>query len=568
MNIDELLVGVQKPARYIGGEWNSVKKEWSEDRVKVLLAFPDLYEVGMSYLGLKILYGILNGRDDVLCERVFSPWPDFEEILSKTKTSLFSLESRRPIRDFDIIGISLAYELTYTNVLNILDLGGIPKTSAGRRDGDPLIIAGGPTVYNPEPMADFIDAFVIGDGEEIVVEIIEAYKSCRVSGGIRREKLLVNLAAIEGVYVPSLYRVEYKSDKTIKAIAPVSKDTPPKIIKRTVKDLDKSFYPTKQIVPYLKIVHDRIVLEIMRGCKNACKFCQAAATYRPSRERSKDEIVKIAKASYDATGYDEVSLLSLSSGDHPQIKEIISALNDTFKGKAVSISMPSLRVEDTLVGLPSMISQVKKSGLTFAPEAGSGRLRKVINKNSDMDKLFKTLKDAFKAGWKRIKLYFMIGLPTETDSDIEGIAGLVNEVSESKRAIDGRRANVSVSVNAFVPKPHTLYEREAMASREELLRRREILRRGIRSRAIELDINPFDKSYLEAVFSRGDRKLAEAIHAAWSSGARFDGWQDFFNMDRWQTAFKDCGIDPDFYATRQRPPDELLPWSIIEIKPR
>ncbi|MCX5665952.1 MAG: TIGR03960 family B12-binding radical SAM protein, partial [Candidatus Omnitrophica bacterium] len=398
-NLNELLLQVQKPAIYIGGEWNMVKKEWTPDKVKVLLAFPEVYEVGMSYLGLKILYGILNKRDDCLCERVFSPWSDFEEILRKNKISLFSLESRRAIREFDIIGISLAYELNYTNVLNLLDLGGIPIRSSERSEDDPIIIAGGPACYNPEPMSEFIDAFVIGDGEEAVCDLIDKFKL-----GLGRKELLRELAKIPGVYIPSLYETAYNNDGTIKSFLPKEKEMPLKIQKRVVKDLDSSFYPTDQLVPYIQIVHDRIMLEIMRGCKHACKFCQAGTTYRPRRERSKETVIRIAKEAYSKTGYEEITLLSLSSGDHSQIKEIVEDLNSEFKAKGVSVSVPSLRIEDSLAKLPALISQVKKSGLTFAPEAGSECLRKVISKNIDIEKLMDALRESYRSGWRRVKL--------------------------------------------------------------------------------------------------------------------------------------------------------------------
>ncbi|MCX5668066.1 MAG: TIGR03960 family B12-binding radical SAM protein [Candidatus Omnitrophica bacterium] len=440
-NLSELLLQVQKPARYIGGEWNMVKKEWTPLKVKVLLAFPEVYEVGMSYLGLKILYGILNKRDDCLCERVFSPWTDFEEILRKNKMSLFSLESHRAIKEFDIIGISLAYELNYTNALNLLDLGGIPLKSSERGEDDPIVIAGGPACYNPEPMSEFIDAFVIGDGEEVVCELIDVYKNF-----VNRKDKLREFAKIPGVYVPSLYEAAYNDDGTIKSFLPKEKDLPRKIQKRVVEDLDSSFYPTDQLVPYIQIVHDRIMLEIMRGCKHACKFCQAGTTYRPRRERSKETIVRIAKETYSKTGYEEITLLSLSSGDHSHIREIVEELNSEFKEKGVSVSVPSLRIEDSLSRLPALISQVKKSGLTFAPEAGSECLRKVISKNIDMEKLVEVLRESYRSGWRRVKLYFMIGLPSEKDEDLEDIVKLLYKVSNLKREIDGKDAQVTYSL--------------------------------------------------------------------------------------------------------------------------
>lgn len=559
--LDELLLTVQKPARYIGGEWNAVKKEWSDDKVKVLLAFPDVYEIGMSYLGLKILYGILNKRDDCLCERVFAPWIDFEGVLRKNNIELFSLESRRPIREFDIIGFSLAYELNNTNLLNILDLGGIPKKSSERTAEDPLIIAGGTSCCNPEPMAEFIDAFVIGEGEEVILEILEEYKSSKN----KRQELLRRLAGIEGVYVPALYEVEYNPDDTIKKFSPIGKGIPSKIKKRVVRDLENSFYPTEIIVPNIQIVHERIALEIMRGCRHACRFCQAGQAYRPWRERSKEHILKLAEASYKSTGYEEISLLSLSSGDHRQIREIIEGLNKIFKDRAVSISIPSLRIEDVLEYLPVLLSQVKKPGLTFAPETGSIHLRDVINKKIDIDKLFKACSESFRRGWQRVKLYFMIGLPGEKDEDILSIAELIYKISNLKKDTGGGPAHVRASINAFAPKPHTPFQWAGMESIECLYKKKDMLRSRVRSKMIKLDFHSFEMGYLEAALSRGDRRLSGVIYDAWRSGARFDGWQDLFNHTLWQDSFKKRGIDPHFYAARRRGPDEILPWDFIDI---
>lgn len=569
-NLEELLLQVRKPARYIGGEWNMVKKEWTDDKVKVLLAFPEVYEVGMSYLGLKILYGILNKRDDCLCERVFSPWADFEEILRKNEMSLFSLESRRAIKEFDIIGISLAYELNYTNVLNLLDLGGIPIKSDQRGEDDPIVIAGGPACYNPEPMSEFIDAFVIGDGEEAITDIVETYKgspnhSLRSGSGQARKKILRELAKIPGIYVPSLYETVYNDDGTIKSFLPKEKDLPSKIQKRVVSDLDKSFYPTDQLVPYIQIVHDRIMLEIMRGCKHACKFCQAGTTYRPRRERSKDAIVKIAKEAYSKTGYEEITLLSLSSGDHPHIKEIMKELNGEFKEKDISISVPSLRIEDILSKLPALISHVKKSGLTFAPEAGSECLRKVISKNIDIGKLMEVLRESYRSGWRRVKLYFMIGLPTEKDEDLASIANLLHEVSNLKRELDGKAAQVTASINAFIPKPHTPFQWEPMEPVETLFAKKNFLRDSVKSRMVKMDFNSFHMGYLEAVLARGDRRLCDVVHEAWKRRARFDGWKEHFNLNLWLESFEEKGLDPDFYACRRRRSDEILPWDFVDI---
>jgi len=563
--LNELLLTVQKPGRYVGGEWNAVRKEWTPARTKVLLAFPETYEVGMSYLGTKILYGILNGRDDCLAERVFAPWADFESVLRNNNISIFSLESRRPIREFDIIGFSLAYELTYTNVLNILDLGGIPLRSSERSDGDPIIIAGGPSVYNPEPMAEFIDAFVIGDGEEVIEEIIECYARTRKTKDERRKTMLRELARISGVYVPSLYKVDYNTDGTVRSFAPTGEGIPQKIEKRVVRDFDSAFYPVNQIVPNIGIVHDRLAIEVMRGCKHACRFCQATATYRPCRERSAERILQIARESYAATGYDEISLLSLSSADYSRLRETIESLNLEFCPKSVAISVPSLRIEDAIKDLPVLISKVKKSGLTFAPEAGSERLRKSVNKTIKIEKLFEAASASFKSGWRKVKLYFMIGLPGETDQDLLDIIGLAQKVSALKKEIDGRPAQITVSINAFVPKPHTPFQWEAMDGAEMLKRKTALLRSSVKSGAVALDFHSPEMSCVEAVMSRGSRRVSSAIHEAWKAGARFDGWSEIFNFERWTGSMARAGIEAAFYTTRPMAADELLPWDFIDV---
>lgn len=564
--LTELLLTAQKPGRYSGGEWNAVKKDWTPDKVKVLLAFPDAYEIGMSHLGIKILYGILNKRPDCLCERVFSPWVDFEEILRKNDIALFSLESRRPVKDFDIIGMSLAYELSYTNVLNLLDLGGIPLRSAERSDDCPIVIAGGPACYNPEPVAEFIDAFLIGDGEDAVNEIADVYKKLRGIPTGRRKAILRGLADIKGVYVPSLYDVNYNSDGTVKSFVPSDRSLPGKIEKRTVDDLDNAFYPAEQVVPNIGVIHDRIAIEIMRGCRHACKFCQATAIYRPVRERRGKTILELARKTYDATGYDEISLLSLSSVDHSELHDTIRKLNAEFCGKAVSLSIPSLRVEESLEDLPALISEIKKSGLTFAPEAGSEKLRKAMNKNIDIENLYKAVSDSYRKGWRKIKLYFMIGMPGETQEDIDGIKELIYKISNLKKNVDGRPAQVTASINAFVPKPHTPLQREVMDSIESLEKKKESLRAGLKPGLIELDFHRFDRSYLEAVLSRGDRRLSGVVYEAWKAGAKFDGWQEHFRFDLWRSSFDKLGIDPSFYVSRPKDKDELLPWDFIETR--
>lgn len=564
--LTDLLLTVQKPGRYAGGEWNAVKKEWSADRVKFLLAFPDTYEIGMSHLGMKILYGILNKREDCLCERVFSPWVDFEEKLRANTISIFSLESRKPIKDFDVIGFSLAYELSYTNVLNLLDLGGIPVRASERLEGYPLIIAGGPACFNPEPMAEFIDAFLIGDGEDAINEIADLLGKAGPRSQTGKSDMLRRLASIEGVYVPSLYKVEYNNDGTISGFRPRFSGIPEKVRKRTVEDLDSAFYPADQVVPNIEVVHDRIAIEIMRGCKHACKFCQATVIYRPPRERTGKKILELAKSAYAATGYDEISLLSLSSVDHSELHETIRELNLAFCGKGVSLSIPSLRVEDSLEDLPALISETKKSGLTFAPEAGSEKLRNSINKNIDIENLYLAATDSFKKGWRKIKLYFMIGIPGETEEDIIGIRDMILKISDLKKAVDGRSAHITASVNAFVPKPHTSFQRETMDSIESLERKKALLAAGLKSGLINLDFHRFDRSCLEAVLSRGDRRLSEVIYESWKAGARFDGWQEYFRFDIWRSSFQKLGIDENFYVSRRKGEDEVLPWDFIEVR--
>lgn len=565
--LNELLLTVQKPGRYVGGEWNAVKKEWAPERVKVLLAFPDVYEVGMSHLGIKILYGILNERADCLCERSFAPWQDFEKVLRDNGIPLFSLESRKPLKEFDIVGFSIGHELCYANILNMLDLGGIPLRSSERNDGDAIIIAGGPGVYNPEPVAEFIDAFVIGDGEDAIVEVVEAYKKLRTTNGQRRTTILRALAKLPGVYVPSFYSVEYNDDKTIKSFTPTDTSIPSRIEKRIVKNLDDAYYPVRQIVPNIGVIHDRIAIEIMRGCKHMCRFCQATMTYRPCRERSRGKILEIARESYKNTGHDEISLLSLSSVDFSGIREVITDLNAEFAPKSVSLSVPSLRIEEPLKDLPGLISKVKKSGLTFAPEAGSERLRRSINKNIDIARLANACLESFRSGWRRVKLYFMIGLPGETDEDIGAIASLVTEISSLRKSVDGKWADVTSSINAFVPKPHTAFQWEPMASLEELERKRLMLKSAVKSRFIELDFHSFRMSYIEAALARADRRIAGVIYEVWKTGGRFEGWEDSFDLGRWLEAFKKMSIEPSFYASRVRQFSEILPWDFIDVGP-
>jgi radical SAM family uncharacterized protein len=545
MNIDNFLfdnlLSVTKPARYIGREINQVKKDFDKQKIRFALCFPDTYEIGMSNLGLKIIYGILNSLDRVVCERVFSVWSDFEELLLKNSLEIFSLESKRALREFDIIGFSISHELSYTNVLNILKLGNIALKSAERKDSDPLVIAGGHACFNPEPMADFIDAFVIGEAEEIILEIIEVFEKHRDD----RAGLLGELASLEGVYVPSLG----KPQKRVK--------------RRIINDFNNAYYPVNQIVPYINIVHDRISIEIMRGCTGGCRFCHACMVTRPVRLRDKAKVVELVKQAYDLTGYEEISLVSLSSADHPQIKEMMTLLNDYFKGKGINISLPSLRVESALRDLPALIGKTKKTTLTFALEAATERLRNVINKNIRIEDLFSVAMEAFKAGWRHLKLYFMIGLPTETQEDIEGIVKLCRELSALKKKIDGHPAAINITVSAFIPKPHTSFQWEKMEDIEVLKRRAGFIRDSLKSNLFKVDVHNIESSFLEAVFSRGDRKLGGVILTAFNSGCRFDNWSDRFNFKTWIDAFQKEGIDPYVYAGKMSF-DDTLSWDIID----
>ncbi|OIO79560.1 MAG: B12-binding domain-containing radical SAM protein [Candidatus Omnitrophica bacterium CG_4_8_14_3_um_filter_43_15] len=561
MDIERLLENIQKPARYIGGEWNSVKKDFDSARVKVALCFPDAYEIGMSHLGLKILYHLLNEAKGVVCERVFMPWFDMQERLRKESALLFSLESKRPLSDFDIIGFSLEHELNYTNVLAMLSLSNIPLRSAERGAEYPLVIAGGICCVNPEPMADFFDAFFIGEAEEGILEIIEKITNYKLQINPKSQipnsktQILKELSKIEGVYVPSFYDVKYNDDGAIKSFTPKDASVPAVIKKRIVKDFENAYYPIKQIVPFIQIVHDRISLEVMRGCPNKCKFCQATAVYFPVRLRSADKILELAEKTYQATGHDEISLVSLSTGDHPQILEIVRGLTDRFISRRVSISLPSLRAEDMLRSLPELISSIKKTGFTFAPEAGSQRLRDSLNKRLDITKLYDCAAQAAKNGWRRVKLYFMIGLPGETEEDLSQIKELVKNIPAQK----------TISVSYFVPKPHTDFETESMVDMESLKQKQEFLCRALKVKGVDLKWHDINMSFLEAVLSRGDRRASAVILRAYELGARFDSWKEGFNSQIWQKAFESSGIDPGFYLYRKKGQDEVMPWKHIQV---
>ncbi|MFA4843006.1 MAG: TIGR03960 family B12-binding radical SAM protein, partial [Candidatus Omnitrophota bacterium] len=527
--LEQILPTVSRPGRYLGNEWNVIKKDLDKAEVRFCLAFPDIYDIGMSYLGFRIIYGALNSREEVACERVFAPWFDFEQKLRENKIPLFSLESKAPLKEFDIIGFSLTYELNYTNVLNMLDLAGIPLRSKDRGEAFPLIIAGGPAAYNPAPMSEFIDAFIIGEGEEVVLEIVDAYKrvkelnSCVMpaKAGIQkkvvmdsrlrgndRELLLKELANIEGIYVPKF---------------------PKEVKKRIVKDLDAAFYPTKDLVPYVQVIHDRITLEIMRGCPYSCSFCQASSFHRPVRLRSQEKILGLAKEVYRSTGHDEISLLSLSSSSYPDVAGLISKLVDEFKGLGVGVSLPSLRSDDILKSLPSLIVKVRKAGLTFAIEAGTERLRRHINKNIDTDKTILACGEAFSLGWRLVKFYFMIGLPTETYEDLDAIVDFLKKVLALKNNIE-----ISVSVTAFIPKYGTAFENERMDSVEALSEKQKFLRDRFRDKRVKWKFHDARVSFVEGRLSRPDTNLSGDIYTAWQKGARLQGWREFFNFEIWR----------------------------------
>jgi radical SAM family uncharacterized protein len=556
----DILPNVEKPSRYTGAEWNSIVKDWDHTDLKMVVLYPDTYELGMSNLAIQIVYDIVNRREDALCERCFAPWVDMEAKLREHRIPLFSLETRRPLRDFDVVGFSLGYEQTYTNVLTCIDLGGIPLLTTERADDDPLVIAGGNCVYCPEPMADFFDLFVIGEGEEVLAELLDAVKALR--GRPRAERLRA-LARIPGIYVPALYEAEYLENGELKATTPLFPDVPAKVVKRVVQDLDTLPYPTKPVVPFMQAVHDRISLEVFRGCTRGCKFCQAGMITRPVRERSLETLVDLAEELVMNTGCDEISLVSLSTADYTRLPELTKRLQERFSEKRIGLSLPSLRVDAFSVDIAHQVQQVRKSGLTFAPEAGSQRMRDVVNKTVTEEDLFTSAAAAFDKGWRKIKLYFMIGLPTETDEDIEGIARLAKEVL----AIGRRRgvpAEVHVGVSTFVPKAHTPFQWHGQDTIEEIRRKQAFLRSLVRDRAIKLSLHAADTSFCEGLLSRGDRRLGKAILRAWEMGARFDGWDERHDPELWAEACRQADVDPWFFANRQREYDEVLPWDHID----
>lgn len=569
----EILPAVSRPGRYIGSELNIIRKDHSAVDVTVALAFPDLYEIGMSHLGIQILYETINRLNWAAAERVFAPLVDMERKLREKNVPLYSLETFTPLRDFDVVGFSLSYELCYTNVLNMLDLAGIPLRFSERcREGGPLVIAGGLGAFVPEPMWEFIDLFVVGDGEEVIVELLEEFRArelkarVRSSSSARLEFLRTVAKKVAGIYVPHFYRTEYASDGTLlrtTADGVVDDDIPEIVQKRTVVDLASSPYPEKPVVPLVDVVHNRAVVEIARGCGRGCRFCQARSIYRPVRELPPSEIVRRAIGAIQSTGFEEISLSSLSTGDHSDIQTILSLLAGFSKESHTAISLPSLRPDSFSVELLEQIGSSKKSGITLAVEAGTGRLRAVINKRIADEDVLSAAEAAYRHGWRVVKLYFMIGLPTETDQDIVALARLVQDIADVRKGVDGRRGDVNVSVACFVPKAHTPFQWEKFHNMLELKRKISYTKRLIRGRNIKLKFHDPEKSYLEAVFSRGDRRLSAVIHSAWSKGCRLDDWSEHFSLSRWLDAFRESNIDPDFYAYRERPSEEVFPWDHI-----
>jgi len=539
--IENLLYRVEKPGRYIGNEINSYKKDLDKVSVRFGFCFPDVYEVGMSHLGMHILYNLKNEIEDFYCERVFAPWGDMEEEMRKNNIELFTLETFSPIKELDILGFTLQYELSYTNILNMLDLGNIPLLSKDRDEKFPIILAGGPCAYNPEPLVDFIDLFVMGEGEEVNIEIMNLYKELK-NNGFSKEEFLRKVSVIEGVYVPSLYDVKYNEDGTIKEFFPLIDGIPKKINKRIIKDFDKNYYPSTMLVPNVDIVHDRAMIEIFRGCTRGCRFCQAGMIYRPVREKSIETIKEYTRKIVESTGYNEFSLASLSTLDYSNIETLIGELIDENEKDMVGTSLPSLRLDSFSVEIMQKIQKIRKTGLTFAPEAGTQRLRDVINKGITEEDIVNTLEKIFPLGWSKVKFYFMIGLPTETYEDLDGIVDIGNLATwiykKTPKELKGKGMQVTLSASCFVP---------------------------ITNKKVRFIYHDAKTSFLEAVFARGDRKLSKVLLKAWENGAKFDGWQEYFNLEIWLDAFEKCKVDPKFYANRERSYDEILPWDFVNV---
>ena len=565
--LEDILLQVNKPGRYIGNEWNSPKKDFDRAGLKFALCFPDLYEIGMSNLGLRIIYGMINSLPGVACERFFSPASDMEKVLQDNNMEIFSLESKRPLKEFDIIGFSLSYELCYTNVLSMLAQGKIPLQASLRDSSHPLVIGGGPCVMNPEPMHEFFDLFVIGEAEDVLLEVLDVYTKLKdkfKNSQITKHDLLVILSGIEGVYAPSLYEVAYEPSGRIKEFKPSQDGVPAKIRKRFVKDLDKAYFPLDWLMPYIEIVHDRITLEIMRGCPNRCSFCQARSQYFPFRQRNVDNVLNLAFSAYKNTGYEDISLCGLSVSDHSGMEGLLKTLVDYFKEKAVSVSLPSIKPKVMVGELSSLIATIKKTGLTFAPEAATEKLRKALNKDFDTGEFFQAIERAYLSGYQHIKLYFMIGLPFEEDADLDGIIDFANDVSRARVKTGKPPAQVNLSVNTLIPKPHTSFQWLKMQDFEGVKYKQDYLKKKINNKRLKISFHNRSTSILEGVLSRGDRRLSRVILAAFNKGARFDAWDSHFVFERWQEAFSECGIDYNYYLG-EKSKDEILPWDFLDV---